>query len=455
MLDLSGTNSVHLQNLSIYGHPGLPPKVGILTSRTKEAGRYGIAPNLEWFNVRTWGSFSGSGVVSLANEVSSFLQCAFENNHKSTTAFAYMNAQNSAAVISRIGAIKSVSTLPKPGKSRSNIIHSYDQVRMLRPARFNTPIKHISQTNPAIVTVSNPRALLHGDLSEGDSVWFYHIRGPNDLSFTVQTVADPNPDNGTFTLRGYDNRKGAKFISGTVQNQTGPAMLFSGAHDVNIENGYALTYGNHSVVFDLVNGGPPRSFRMHMQCEHSPKSPILIEHKKSRTVWQGATIHLSNNGQVNIDSIVDDTGTGTIVFQDLKLKVNVMGRSPTHGVFRNPDRFDLRGCEITVPRAAALNSPRSFKNADAIFEAYDRPRSRHDWRKTEHFGLRNEGAFAATLETASSADLADAKALINARFKRAGKMVFDTNAGKPVFAVGPKASDTWNNAMGMPLHKPA
>jgi hypothetical protein len=34
-------------------------------------------------------------------------------------------------------------------------------------------------------------------------------------------------------------------------------------------------------------------------------------------------------------------------------------------------------------------------------------------------------------------------------------MVFDTNAGKPVFAVGPKASDTWNNAMGMPLHKPA
>ena len=75
---------------------------------------------------------------------------------------------------------------------------------MLRPARFNTPIKHISQTNPAIVTVSNPRALLHGDLSEGDSVWFYHIRGPNDLSFTVQTVADPNPDNGTFTLRGAE-----------------------------------------------------------------------------------------------------------------------------------------------------------------------------------------------------------------------------------------------------------
>ncbi len=82
VLDLSGTNSAHLHDISVFGARNDPPKVGILTSRSKEAGNFSIAPNLEWFNVRTWGSFSGAAVVSIANEVTSFLQCSIENDSK-------------------------------------------------------------------------------------------------------------------------------------------------------------------------------------------------------------------------------------------------------------------------------------------------------------------------------------------------------------------------------------
>ena len=454
VLDLSGTNSVHLHDISVFGARNDPPKVGILTSRTKEAGNFSIAPNLEWFNVRTWGSFSGAAVVSIANEVTSFLQCSIENDSPEETAFAYMHVQNIKAVTDRIGPLQSAATLPKEGRRHSNIIHSYDQVRILRSARFNARIADISRTNPAVVTVSNPKTIRWGDLKNGSKVWFYDIDAKSKLRFTVQTAADVDAAAGTFTLAGYDNSDGVAVKSGRVQNQTGPAMLFCGSHDVHISNCYALTYGNHCVVFDLVNGSAPRSFRMHIQCEHSPLAPILIAHGEKSRVWQGADIHLSNNSQHNSDCIIDDTGVSTVHLQDVRLKVNNMARPPANKVFRNPGRFTLRDCEITVPRAAALNEPEEFKAASAVFEAYDRDNPRHDWRQTAHFRLTNKGAPVATLETATADDLNDAKSPINARHKQAGKMVFSLSSGKPVFATGDSPSSPWNDAMGNPAHTP-
>jgi hypothetical protein len=365
-----------------------------------------------------------------------------------------MHVQNIKAVTDRIGAVRSAATLPKAGTRHSNIIHSYDQVRMLRSARFNAEIVSISQTNPAIVTIRNPEAIRRGGLTNGNKVWFYDITTKSKLRFTVQTVADVDAAAGTFALAGYDNRDGVVVKSGRVQNQTGPAMLFCGSHDVHISNGYALTYGNHSVVFDLVNGSAPRSFRMHLQCEHSPLAPILIAHGTTSRVWQGANIHLSNNSQTNKDCIIDSTGTSTIHLQDVRLKVNNMAMPPANKVFRNPSNFTLRDCEITVPRAAALNEPSEFKAASAVFEAYDRDNARHDWRNTEHYRLTNQGFPVATLEAITSEDLNDLKSPINSRHKQAGKMVFNRSDGRPVFATGGSPSSPWNDAMGNPAHEP-
>lgn len=457
VLDLAGCNSIHLHNLFVFGDRRDPPKVGILTSRTQEAGNFGIAPNLEWFNVRTWGSFSGAAVVSIANEVTSFLQCSIENDSKNPAAFAYMNVQNSKAVFDRIGPVTSVSTLPKPGRRFSNIIHSFDQVRMKRPARFNADIADISRTNPAVVRLRVPERMAHGDLRNGDKVWFYRLEGEGGyagLRYTIQTAVNVDRIAGTFELADYDNRAGPAFVSGSVQNQTGPAMLFSGSHDVHISNGYALTYGNHSVVFDLVNGGAPRSFRMHMQCEHSPRAPIMIDHGDKPKVWQGAVIHLANSSQVNADCIVDDNGAGTLLLHDVKLKVNNMGHPPAAKVFRNPGRFALRDCEITVPMAAALNDAIDFQEAGAVFEAYDRRDARHDWRPTEFFRLKYQGEQVATVVAAASIDLDKRSSPVNAVNKYAGKMVFNTTLGQPVYATGGDSGSQWNDAMGQTLHKP-
>lgn len=454
VLDLAGTNSVHLHDISVFGDRDDPPKVGILTSRTKEAGEYGIAPNIEWFNIRVWGSFSGAGVVSIANEVTSLLQCSIENDSKNLSAFAYMNVQNAKSVTDKIGPVKSAATLPKAGTRHSNIIYSYDQVRMLRTARFNAVIAKISQTNPAVVTLRNPEIIRWGRLQGGDKVWFYDLPNKSGLKHTVQTAANVNAAAGTFELTGYDNRGGAAIASGRVQNQTGPAMLFSGAHDVHISNGYSHTYGNYNAVFDLVNGSAPRSFRMHIQCEHSPLAPILIEHGDSAIGWQGADIHLSNNSQTNTDCIIDDTGSGIVHLRDVKLKINNMARPPANKVFKNPGRFALRDCEISVPRVAALNAAEDFQAANAVFEAYDRQDARHDWRYTEHFHLRNQGAPVAVLENASTEQLNDRNSAINSQNKSAGKMVFNTSAGRPVFATGDRANSPWNDAMGKVAHEP-
>ncbi len=81
-----------------------------------------------------------------------------------------MHMQNAKAVTDRIGQVRSAATLPKAGARYSNIVHSYDQVRMLRSARFNGLIAKISQTDPAVVTVRNPEAMKQGDLRNGDKV---------------------------------------------------------------------------------------------------------------------------------------------------------------------------------------------------------------------------------------------------------------------------------------------
>ncbi len=173
---------------------------------------------------------------------------------------------------------------------------------------------------------------------------------------------------------------------------------------------------------------------MHIQCEHSPQAPILIEHGNKSRVWQGADIHLSNNSQTNTDCIIDDTGTSTVHLKDVKLKINNMAKPPANKVFRNPAHFTLRDYEITVPRTAALNEPSAFKAASAVFEAYDRPDARHDWRNTVHYRLRNQGSPFATLETAGSEDLNNPGNPINTEYKQAGKMVFNHTDGRPVFA---------------------
>lgn len=61
---------------------------------------------------------------------------------------------------------------------------------------------------------------------------------------------------------------------------------------------------------------------------------------------------------------------------------------------------------------------------------------------------------AALPTTSTTAALAAVANAINTGGKFAGKMVFNTTTGKPVWAVGPLAADVWKDATGATAHTP-
>lgn len=61
----------------------------------------------------------------------------------------------------------------------------------------------------------------------------------------------------------------------------------------------------------------------------------------------------------------------------------------------------------------------------------------------------------ASNRTATTANLTSAAHAVNAVGKVAGRSVFNTTTGKPVYATGPLATDVWNDATGTLAHTPA
>lgn len=56
---------------------------------------------------------------------------------------------------------------------------------------------------------------------------------------------------------------------------------------------------------------------------------------------------------------------------------------------------------------------------------------------------------------ATTTELADAAATINAMGKHTGRQVYNTTTGLPLWASGPGTADTWDDATGTTQHTPA
>lgn len=69
-------------------------------------------------------------------------------------------------------------------------------------------------------------------------------------------------------------------------------------------------------------------------------------------------------------------------------------------------------------------------------------------------GVYSRGFLTQTMQTATTAELADIGDVVNTTYKFPGKQVFNTTTGKPVFATGTGAADAWVNADGTTAHTP-
>lgn len=400
VLDLAGTNSPILRNLMIYGDRTNPPAVGLLLSRAKIGGVMAAVPNARMFDVQTSGHFTKSAFVNIAAEVTSQYGCWWRNYSRSLTAYSYVHVGHAKTLDDYIGGLTSdYTTLPVAADgAMSNILHYLGQPHILREADLALPITSITKANPAVVTV-DAASLTAAGLSNGAAVYFHQVTGMTQLNGNVYTVANVNLGAGTFELSGTNSTGYGTFAGGFVWNQTGPAILLNACDGMTGRSGYFLTYGSTGIVVDHVNGGWLREVDLEFSLEAQPPSMIRFDKPGTGSVVQGMRLKNLSTGQSFSDCIVDDTGAGTIRFDNLELKISNMGTAPPNNVFKNPSKIILQNSTIEVPLSAALNSLEGFTSGAPTgrFIAYDRTPQVH-WLGTFQLVEGNAGASAGPVQ---------------------------------------------------------
>jgi hypothetical protein len=86
MLDLTGSNSVSLRDLHVWGESAAKPSVGVVMSRPPPAGTANSGGHL-FTNVMVSGFFTEAAVVSLSSEVNKYIDCTFQNAEPGGAAF--------------------------------------------------------------------------------------------------------------------------------------------------------------------------------------------------------------------------------------------------------------------------------------------------------------------------------------------------------------------------------
>lgn len=379
VLDMAGLNSPRLVGVQIGSWAADPAHVGILHGRSDD-GPFPLSPNVRWVDLDVIGNFTGAPSVSLANEVSAYIGCAFVNESMSLTARAHVNAGDYQVVLDSIGAVQSGAQLPAGGVELSNIIHTYHGCRFHRNAAFNAQILSVSTTDPAVFTI-DPATANFTSLQIGSRLYLYDIAGLDAARYREHAISAIDHQAGTFELAGVSG-VGNTFTAGRIQNATGPALTFGGSHAASIRNAYALAYREDGVLdFDMANSAVPSGFQWHGQIEHAPRRAIRVRNPASPIVWVGPEIVLSNQSMVNADETIGKSNAANVNIRGGRIQVMNMPSAPANGVFGGTGWGLVGGTEVSVPLAAALPPAGSLVSDDAVFTAFDRVPAVEDRRR--------------------------------------------------------------------------
>jgi hypothetical protein len=385
-LDLSGTNISAVKNLTIIGSGTNVPAVGILHGRDTTLA---ASPHVLFDNVRTEGEFSKGAVVDLGTEIITYQGgCRFANESKSLSAYAYISVDHAGILDDHVGGLTSPNiTLPVAGDgSLSKTLMDLGSTSVIRRAKVNLTVTGITKANPAVVTVSTG-TLAGADLDNGDTVYFQNINGMTELFQQVCTVANINTGADTFELSGVDSTAYGTFTSGSVQNQTGPAVLMGGCAQVRWGAGYALAYGSPTFEIDFDNGAPLRDWEVALLCEPDPPSVMkFILGSSARTVQGFRFLNLNYNQTIKTQ-VIETTGTGPLVIDSGYIRIPNMGTAPSVGMFSDPSIVTLRGFEITVAKEAALNAASGYAVYQVLETAFDRTDKTKDYRSAKFYDV--------------------------------------------------------------------
>ena len=479
VLDLAGCNDVTLRDFKVVGDTTNIPAVGIYFGRCSISGSFSACASMKLFNCRSNGRFSKAAVVNFASEVSTQVGCFWINTSRSLDAYTYINVFHADTLDDYISGLTSdYQTLPVSANGgQSNTLHNMSQTQIQRHSEVVIPITSISKANPAVVTVS-PSELSSSELANGDKVYFAGIGGMTELSYASYSVANLNAGAGTFELSGIDSTSYGTFTSGTVRNQTGPAILLSGTQRMVIEATYVLAYGSPPFVIDL-QPGSIRSCRFDCHCEPSPARVIDLHYTSAGySVIQGLKLDLLNANQTIQDEFIGITGGGKVRIDNPIVEVASLAAAPANKVFYPPADFILRDADINVPLEAALNDPDDFAEFSGQTYAPDTQRKKYygvvhifmesggeslnkvglRWNGSRYVGWDDaDGLERAFLhnQVVSSAVFNDISSNVNTFGKFQGKFVWDASTSKPVFSSGSTPGHAWIYADGTTAYTPS
>jgi hypothetical protein len=97
-----------------------------------------------------------------------------------------------------------------------------------------------------------------------------------------------------------------------------------------------------------------------------------LAHGSSAITWQNFRVKLLSANQKISDTVIDDSGSGTVAINKCEIIIDNMSVAPTNKVFKNPSIFTIRNGNIEMPLSAALNASTDFSLYTGKMTAYDR-----------------------------------------------------------------------------------
>ena len=369
-VDLTGCDTLTLQDVTVVGDADDPPAIGILYGRdsTKAA-----ASRIKLINCRTEGHFTQFGRLRIASEISTEIGCTWRNKSRSLTAFTDGCVDHMGALDDHVGGVTSPNvTLPTAASgTMSNTLHYSANSHSLRQADVYLTITAASKANPCVLSFT-PADLAAANLSNGDKVVCTLVAGMVELENVVHTVANIDTVAGTFELSGVNSTSYTTFTSGTLQNQTGPSQLYAGSAMHRRSAFYSLVYGSPHVVIDMDNGVPIRDFEIEMLNERDPMSVFGVYQGSTSRAVQGFRARMLNYNQTIVNEVMTVNGSANIAFDGGHIHVVNMGTAPVNGIFSDPSKISLRNFTIEVPKEAALNAASGYAAYVVDEIAYDR-----------------------------------------------------------------------------------
>lgn len=379
VLDLAGSNTVRIINFDIYGDETSTPSVGVLLAKAEISGNYPDAKQHKLINIRTNGNFTKAAMVNFASEVSEEVGCVWQNRSLATNAYCAIYCANADTLDAYIGGLTSLyATIPQSAQgTQSNILHECGNSQYMRAARVVQTITNITNASTAVVTVADgPGAAAQG-LANGSKIFLYNIAGMTELNGLVYTVRSFNSVAGTFDLYNatdtapIDSSGFGAFVSGTLFNQTGPAVLLSSVGDYDAD-GYFLTYGSPEIVWDAKNGGTSRQVSIRGQFEHSPDRCVRFDLPDAGTaVIQGLDVRFLNANQtVRSAFFGTNSAEGGLQINDFKLRIS-SATSTDGGVFASDSKFKIRQADFRLPINALWTDPTTLASFSGVVHIMD------------------------------------------------------------------------------------